>query len=1648
MLNSINLYKFKFLHGLMLLALMSLYSCMPTSTPPAVKESSIKNPGTETTPTYQEPNFPLTGIFLQEGAVQSLSNLALPVNFTDSFLIRGKALSVYLRTIPNSTKFCLAGRYNYEGGKDKFLVLSAKAKSFTDLNNKTTEFYLQVEPSNDTANQNDCMTYNLSNALYSIPSKESNTVELHYSFNQLCSNCTTAVSSTGLKIYFINGEEVPTISTSTLQLTISGSINNGGAGGCSESSVCKARGYDCCLQSQCVKDGAIKPGASSLPGFMSAQEDVRLNPNRFVVYPQYYFVCETRPENGGPTPGEETTDPNYEASIRILEMKQLYECLNKVDGEFSYCTLKFNEASKNIPGVFSAADSGYFDDINFSSINPALGQGDYSNNIVRIVYGGQTLYEQNKTPLTAGSFVDDTANDNLDDAQAVQITATLPGNALDANLYLTYKVDGSCEKLNASMAKCTKTYIHGYSDNTSTMWQDGSKVYLLPDYADVSPNSNIIVKISGVVVPEDSTTWSKREAPTKRIVFSGSYHVYQNQNVEITYYVTENANKLIKFRSDVQSRVNTMCSCSSTIKCNLTPVMDSTNTSVINYACSYPTPTSEAPPVNQTVYVSNKNIAHRYFDENGVSYDEDYTNALPQELNEFKYTNNDVLKPNNVSEYIGFNEIYGSFAKTGTYLARPAKMVRVKKDQQYDILVSSGVFSSCLSCGSDYYSAIKKIFPQNFGGQAGGYAPDNYDSTRINSTGLYRADDLLFGRACFVPATMIPWTHVTAATPREQRRARLAGQHFLFANGYNRDWYGFDYGSLIGSFDGVTWFSIGNQRRVTAKTNKLYLAVNTYLGDLSVDSNFNVSISETSAYSGDVPDHDTETDGAQCQQSHYCKNDNDCFRQLGYDYLCQNVSPLTTNWPQFDGNASEISGSTQRSLSSILGGVNGQALRCVYRGRGAPCLPNLNEASTKEQFNGSPLIGSLTCAPNYTCQPLTTPNRFNDRIARFANTPGAQNLADPTNKSDTVGLGARIILRPYDYYGKESTPPVAGASLSFNKVEAICVPGKNVTAATGTFDLNSRLPSNRTETSDKILGVGPSTSLLMSPRTLNACPATDAAGNSMQLFDLTIGDPVLNQFTFSQNLSTNLLNLSPLVNLNIYNVSGENPVTTVGYQRNACLRAPGASCFSDMECAPSPLIASKAKSANLASVLNAPEAKYWEEELVCGNPDFKQINGINNPEYDIKKNKCCREIGKILTVYTQTNNSNFKWCENNTIKVAGVNTSFSDYTRYSRVHTAYDKMTCNVNEIDSTRSFALSIAAPNTYDRFRQILGQYRTLDTINQRTCCTKNWVRSFASENGGGHAFAKTKLQTVDKAMFKHISWGPENNSIPGVVDDPFECHPDQFTNSSCEIKNLTPDEENLYLTWAGSLELIGIPQVAVKTNDEIFKLVNDSQLAVTPRTQPLTDSNNKQVFLPVDNVGEDFNNNGTRYYSAASYNKFNIPNNTLKKVFSEDEFNCCIPSGQEVPATTPNSQCCTGFKASDNNVHRCCLPDFTDVTVYLNRYVSSEGSGLPESSYDEETGYIKDPGQVKIMAVQKNLCCSGQAMTGVAISNLSIPLTNGTFKPASPISMTRRFNYRTDEVDNNGGNVSSIFDAGVRWNNHVYCVPESLVKAAGGN
>jgi hypothetical protein len=185
------------------------------------------------------------------------------------------------------------------------------------------------------------------------------------------------------------------------------------------------------------------------------------------------------------------------------------------------------------------------------------------------------------------------------------------------------------------------------------------------------------------------------------------------------------------------------------------------------------------------------------------------------------------------------------------------------------------------------------------------------------------------------------------------------------------------------------------------------------------------------------------------------------------------------------------------------------------------------------------------------------------------------------------------------------------------------------------------------------------------------------------------------------------------------------------------------------------------------------------------------------------------------------------------------------------------------------------------------------------------------------------------------------------------------------------------------------------------------------------------------------------GVNYYSASSYDNFETGSSGLKKVYSESEFNCCLPTGVEVSANTPNEACCTGQAATINNVTRCCLNDFTDVSAYTNRYVSSEGAyfngqKLSDSDIDPLTGYIK---KEIVLEMASNMCCSGQAQYGKVIDQYLVPVDGASAVHPDNIT-TRRWMYLEDidDAEQVGGAVSR-FNAGVRWNNHVYCVPQGF-------
>jgi hypothetical protein len=1677
-----------------------LASCMPEAQQP---RSGFATDGqTPTTnggssggqiPTEQLFNFNgETRNFIDFNGARNFGVQDISIDNQNPLTIWGNSVQTQINNLPGETRVCIMTEFR-NTSPSKILITSAVRRRVILSTTQTPQgpvstvgYSWLVYPNDDLRNQSDCLTSGIVSAKNTVFGLSN---EMKFSLQSICSDCTTTIQSEGMRVFFDSGNSFGAINLEALKLRIL--LNAGGTGNapfCSSNSFCGQIGFNCCLDGQCVKDGAVRPGVdTSSAAYLTALEDVQNNPIRFKIYPQFFYVC---PTNVSPDPvGGDATDPVFEALKRLNELKDLHQCLNSQNDEIAYCSIRFPNASERITStdpsqkIFTVKN----DDNNFRWANSSLPL----NTIHEIRYGEQIIFSENdpsknQLNVTGSHAIDPLTISNLVSAETVTVTKTLPSNAKDDTLIIRYKIDGTCEKISTTLARCRKTYIQSQVSNPAKPSDHTGSIFRLPDYFDYNPLNPTVppptVRVGDTVVPENST-WTIQG---KTVVFNPSPTA--NQKIDITYFVggtTQLVNQLTESINSAQTRVNEICNCGvpGTSNCNLAPVIS--NNQVSDFNCVYPQPNIPEPPLQQVVYVSGKNIPNRYFDENGVSWDDTTFNSAPkQEGREFLYTSNNVNQPNNVTNYVGFNEIYGSFAKQATS-ARPPRRVTVKKDRTYDIFVDSGGFSSCDNCGNDPYTPLQRLFPQNFASRAGGYVPDLFNSKRIGSTGLYRADDLLFGRACFVPATMIPWSHAEDSNIHNQRRKRLATQHFMFANGYQRDWYGFDYGSLIGSFDGVKWFSIGNQRRIKASSSKLFIAVNAYFGDRTIDNTFKVVVNEavSAANSGSFINHDSMSDGAECQKSHFCSNDDDCISQLGYDYTCKVVTTMTTPWPNFDAAGNEILGSEVRNLSAILGGANGQQRRCVYRGKGATC--SLDLASMTPTVNGTNEPGYNACSNNNYCARVDNSNRFNTSIARFASSPVSQNLlitGSPTR--DTVGQGARLIGRPLNFYGSDAVTKVQATEWGLPNIDSfrnhllnelsipgLCVPGRDIANSDTYLQAQIRVPNaTDREAADRVFGVGPAGKIanlgLTSPKILSMCPATHNGNYIHHLIGENLATSAYLDAAIRQNTTSTILNMSEYAALSLFNtvpgttgVTGTSAITKIGVQHNACMRNPGARCFSDMECAPNDFIATKMKTiSNWGSFTNNPAEKaHWTEELICGNPEPAELFGnILNPSFDVKENHCCRETGKTMKVFTQPDQStNFLNCTGSDVAIAGVNIPLNSANRNPRNNVIYDVASCLASPPPGKFP---ALVSPNgtTLMPLSRLARQYETLDKMNSRMCCSGNWVRSFAPENGGGHRWGQNRSQRFNRFIFGAWNWYGDGKftGVGGPLQstenqEKLACSAENWGSLACEIRNLSEEQSKAYLNWIATFELVGIPQALIPTpTDQTKRLTNEVGDPFTRQTEfndvgpriPLTDTLVYNTFTnQVDpDVSAPLPSQG--YVSANNEDKLHIAPGKLKKVFSDNEFNCCTPAGGSVPKNANANSCCTGTISDDGGQGeaRCCLDDFSDVTVYLNRYVSSEGRGLPDSAYDITTGYIKDPGQVYAIAQAKNLCCSGNIVAGFAVRNLFIPLQGGTILPQA---MTRRFVYRLDAIDNNDegtGPIGTLFDAGLKWNTHFYCAP----------
>lgn len=725
----------------------------------------------------------------------------------------------------------------------------------------------------------------------------------------------------------------------------------------------------------------------------------------------------------------------------------------------------------------------------------------------------------------------------------------------------------------------------------------------------------------------------------------------------------------------------------------------------IQFACtSLDESDVETPFQNLDVAVNSRTVPHRFFNTAGDEVDpsKNPPATTQQEGQAFSYADPEKTQP--INGTFNMNSILGAMNIELTD-AMPAKVIDLELDKVYLIATRSGFYTPCPTCAKDSWFASFSATPssgQGVGLQAVGHSTsrDSWD----NNTTLGNYEDTIFGRACWVPPTMLPFSQpidgATAATSTNvapQRKGRLDTQATMWINGYQRDWFGFNKGALIGSFDGVTWFAVGKGRIVRSTTKKLFLAINAPFGDLAESNNHVVSVQDyegqaTAALNDFHPEyvqnHPSQNEAGNCQAYHMCNVDTDCVTRLGWEYVCADVTQLKTYWPGFNPELADeramVTGEQPRSIEGILAqGVlpAGSTKRCVYRGAGSICRTDAGSIPATELEKRK----LLTCAPNFWCADVdgtnsnipntaTQLNVFNRQVARF----GRPLEEIPVTNNHLYGRDTNQLGRPLDYvHNKFSTPANSLSQISSTIVRStlntnvsaidplatgkvgLCRPGKRLPLPTDVatqwnpFNQHQGLDEfSRTDYTNQIASC-PSNYLALGTAKVASCPVIGDDGNYIHQ-SASFAD-VSTQSSWSRRaLEQNSCGLETLRNgtitsgLSDVQLQAVSPFKLIegrplnmavnvlpGLTRDACLRKPGSACHTDLDCSPNKYHADQTQYFDNSYFGNAANREYYEQHLVCGQGTPKPfISDVEFEDYDITKNVCCREVGKDITTYS------------------------------------------------------------------------------------------------------------------------------------------------------------------------------------------------------------------------------------------------------------------------------------------------------------------------------------------------------------------------------------------------------------------------------
>lgn len=1104
------------------------------------------------------------------------------------------------------------------------------------------------------------------------------------------------------------------------------------------------------------------------------------------------------------------------------------------------------------------------------------------------------------------------------------------------------------------------------------------------------------------------------------------------------------------FYENVMKRMYTNCGCSQTTLANMvahcpnyeyTASMNSAEevTSVTCY--TPPVDTGPLPFQDLDLHVNSRSAPHRFFNEDGVEIDLDnIDNTLAnttQEGTTFSYLDNEKLLPNNGS--FNMNAIIGQMDVNLTQ-ARPAKVLNVEFDSVYSINTVSGQYTNCPQCAKDSWFqnfSSSPITQYGVGLESIGYTTSRDDWG--NNTTLGNYEDTIFGRACWVPPTMLPYSHNPDSDVQDQRLTRLKTQAALYMNGYQRDWYGFNKGALIGSFDGVTWFAIGTGRIIRATSNKLFLAINAPFADLAQNNAHTVAIRAydgitTGAHHDFDPNlslsHPEQNKAGICQNNHSCETDAECIAFLGWEYSCINVNQYKTMRPNFSSNnATEVAND---SFESVLPGIlangelpQGSFKRCVYRGAGAPCrkdYANIPNATKRK---------ALTCAPNFYCASVNDPV-YNTKVARYA-APLEDLLV---SKNHIFGQEAKILGRPYNYVEASSsldsdiqtnleanfalfvdpTDPSDPATVSDM---GLCRPGKSLPEYNGSMDSGSNYyPENQHQSQDTelrtdyISQIGGCNSSYYNKYRYSSCPILGKDGNYLNLSDsvtyaaLSSDDKyelypdmvsTLDEVLISLSNSQNSCGLESIVNTasigpgitadtlstdsafkniegKILTSSSANVETTI--TRDACLRKAGSFCHTDLDCSPSKLHAAQVGLFPQEYYGNEAEQKYWEENLICGQATKRpNIGDADFNSYDPLKNRCCREVGSDITMYSESDPAHPTLDIQTNIFGGNNPTEVRRYSRYSSLEWSGGITFDTINNVWKASGAIDHDNNPSTSDRnqYNQVSarttdsddvdgiidiiesGQWRTVAHTAKRTCCGGGWIRKFAD---GTNKWDENRL-SLTTSNFKCL-----NYRNPVVTTDSYsEIYDLSGGGYTAAVNSL----ESGFQSDKGYL----CTDAAQSANDRqqgacAQEQLRDSIYSFPPSFDTYATTNTMAVYSPVDFSESTFSYRIPIRADDADIQNF-IPYNELPNQPTRRNLHFYLPShvtfnpDPDMNGTDDNSNHKAYLvKSDDNNTKEECkylgIMDLTAFTIDPTSYAQDvPGAGAIGVS---NCGYLYDP------------------------------------------------------------------------------------------